>query len=1334
MKIWRIFKKTILRMTIAISIIIALLAILQWQTHLVTKTAKAYLDHALKGKATISYSNISGTLINNIEIKNLKIISKSGLTVSVAYLRLSYRLWPLLKNKVEISRAIIDRLQVELPAEKSSQTETPFSADSLLAYLQKHYLPKQLLGNLPSFDLKNFHLTTSFFQVKNRPLTFTNIRLDLAHLRVEPNAIFLMLTDMSGYWQEQNLQLASLSFVLKGDPSGITLDQGELRSAKSTVSFNILLDPTSGFNINFNRFHVDVNEFIPNDKNFFVKNGIVKGRLSLSGMPVHFGVQGQIQARFDQRTIRKFEFDMRYNRGEVFLNRLVVQSNIGIINAQGYWNRQRRIIGSLRFAAINLNKIMPSLPVSRLNGALQVNASNLRLRHLSGFGSLKLYNSLLDTIAIDSIRLKMTASNGFLKFIRPSFIQIDDSSRFYLTGTMAPNQRIDFSLLTFDNRLNHLLRDLGGRNIYGKFDGRIHLYGPLANPNFSGNLTLPRLRYNGIRLDSLKFNIFIEGLAKERRGDGKFKIASGQIGNFPVDQVSFQLHSEENRVQIRDLQFISQKNYFKTSIAVLWSLDSMSVKAFPFQIQYENYWIKAQDTLLVTLNADEAQLEAWSFIGPDSSTLNIDGFYDFKLGDLQTFITLKKVQITPFEHVFKTNLGLSGILNGYAEILTPFTDPNFEVDLQLRQLKIHKVPLGDLTSRWRYAHDQLSIDSLILKYRKSLIQAQGALNLHMAQSGLNFIEHTQARFTLNWNRLNIHSYAKLFKDLHRLQGYSSGKLEINGQVNDPVIRADIRLNRFAVNRFKGDSLRLSARYEKDRFWLDHFSVLLDSSHIKAKGWQKYHLALSGSQDNILDEPFELHLFSRDNQLLFLGNLNDVVESIQGPYLIDLKLGGTPAKPSVLDGTIRLENGAILLSMIRDPIKKVYFKGKIKNSVLNIEQCSAQSREEKDFWQKAWAFVTSFLPWGKPKIKEGTMVVNGAIDFSDLSRPFVDLSVKLNQFYADYFIQNISAVVSSDNLTIQGRDTILVQGDLYIPKGVFEVDLNQIARNVYLSEGVSTPEPPYIALNLHLQIPGNFVVTSSPLDLKNNFKLNFMGDLQVTMQPPSTEPRIQGHLEATDGKYASWNQNFVVETATIDFKNNPTINPDINFKAFKILGNKTFELSMNGDLNNLHQEIRVLENGQELNLSYLDKIALLTLGADISTLQSNADSTLRNVGENIATTSILTAVERGAEHFTGLDKVEISSNKSLIDLNRLRLNNGLSDASIAFGKYLTSDLYVEYRTQFGSSIPAPRLSWDAGNRIGLQYRINRYWSLDSYYEKTERGNTRIKFGLKWEYSF
>ena len=143
------------------------------------------------------------------------------------------------------------------------------------------------------------------------------------------------------------------------------------------------------------------------------------------------------------------------------------------------------------------------------------------------------------------------------------------------------------------------------------------------------------------------------------------------------------------------------------------------------------------------------------------------------------------------------------------------------------------------------------------------------------------------------------------------------------------------------------------------------------------------------------------------------------------------------------------------------------------------------------------------------------------------------------------------------------------------------------------------------------------------------------------------------------------------------------------------------------------------------MSPRDKIAMLTLGTDVQQLAANTDSTIINVGSQVATTSLLTAVERSAEQYTGLDRVQISSTDNILDLNKMRLNNGLKDASISLGKYLTTDLYVEYRTKF---------NWDAGNHIGLQYRINKHWNLDSYYEKTLQGNNKVQVGLNWEYSF
>lgn len=240
--------------------------------------------------------------------------------------------------------------------------------------------------------------------------------------------------------------------------------------------------------------------------------------------------------------------------------------------------------------------------------------------------------------------------------------------------------------------------------------------------------------------------------------------------------------------------------------------------------------------------------------------------------------------------------------------------------------------MGRLTSKFRYADESLSIDSLSLTNGSALIDANGSFALHIGEKEFNLLQNTTANLEFKWNNISLKPYKELFDGLHRLQGVTSGRVRVTGAVEHPKIWSRMVLDRFRVDEFSGDSLRAQLHYSDGYVHLDSFTVVLDSSTFHATGWQKFDLNLANMQDDILQEPFRLHVWSLDDQLMFLGNLNETVESIQGPYNIDLLLTGTPAKPAVQEGTISLTDGQILLSMIRDPIKNVQFEATIQNSL------------------------------------------------------------------------------------------------------------------------------------------------------------------------------------------------------------------------------------------------------------------------------------------------------------------------------------------------------------------------------------------------------------------
>ena len=420
-----------------------------------------------------------------------------------------------------------------------------------------------------------------------------------------------------------------------------------------------------------------------------------------------------------------------------------------------------------------------------------------------------------------------------------------------------------------------------------------------------------------------------------------------------------------------------------------------------------------------------------------------------------------------------------------------------------------------------------------------------------------------------------------------------------------------------------------------------------------------------------------------------------------------------------------------LSRIRNPITDLSIDARIDSSKLVFNALSGYSKKESDFWDDVIGVVDRLFRTLRGETRrEGGLNGEGYILLDDLKHPQINLSLDAYKLYLDYFVENTDMVITTDNLHVFGRDTIAIEGNVTIEEGNYIVDLDKVKKNIYLANSEVKENRP-ITWNLDIIIPGNFNISSSDLDLLNNFKFEIMGDLRTIQEADEPTSNLTGHLEIISGKYGSWGQNFGIKTGTLDFTDPNVINPEINISAEKRTGDYIVEINLTGSLNELVQQVQVKDiNGNYLtNLSDQEILSLVSLGT--------IDFNVANAGGHLIGTSVETALERGAETLTGLDKVDISSSKggNLIDLQTMKLNEGLKDASVSLGKYLTSDLYVEYTGVFGANaVPAPTVTWQPGNQFGIQYRINKNWSVNSYYLRTQRGNDIYNVSLAWKISF
>ena len=58
---------------------------------------------------------------------------------------------------------------------------------------------------------------------------------------------------------------------------------------------------------------------------------------------------------------------------------------------------------------------------------------------------------------------------------------------------------------------------------------------------------------------------------------------------------------------------------------------------------------------------------------------------------------------------------------------------------------------------------------------------------------------------------------------------------------------------------------------------------------------------------------------------------------------------------------------------------------------------------------------------------------------------MNINVKLDKFYADYHYMNAKVLLSSNNISVQGRDTLLLRGVIDLNEATIYVDLNEISK-------------------------------------------------------------------------------------------------------------------------------------------------------------------------------------------------------------------------------------------------------------------------------------------------
>jgi len=673
-------------------------------------------------------------------------------------------------------------------------------------------------------------------------------------------------------------------------------------------------------------------------------------------------------------------------------------------------------------------------------------------------------------------------------------------------------------------------------------------------------------------------------------------------------------------------------------------------------------------------------------------------------------------------------------------------DPANALTVAISGLKLDEHSLGDLSGELKFVNKHLSLKNLRFGSDSSFVEINGDILIpkNRLSPAILWQPENEIRLRFAASGFQIGRYAFLFKVNYPLQGILDGRFNISGTVENPSGRFQFRGEAGQVRDYRFSAFDLRGEFTQNLFRLNPSVINFQHTRFNITGSKKITWNWKHPANSFENKGIDFHVAVREDSLNFLGVINPEIDRIIGKIDIAADIQGTTDHPIIQKGDISITNGKLYLTKIENPIRDFVLEAHIDHRRLLIDRLEGKSPKSavrhgiiRRIFNFPFKMVRKIFVHKKP---EGKIKGEGWVDLSEVWRPRLNLTLSLKEVYLNYFIENTELVLSSPRVTISGQDTIWIAGNILVNEGDVEMDFSESEKNLLLSKSTRA-NPPFIAYRLELDLPGHFFARSK--SQFNRFDVQMNGRLRMVRKPRS-HWETSGFLEIEKGKYFLQVEDFQIKSGKIEFVN-PEELPRINIYAQKRKFGLIFDLSVQGKLDNPSKKIKIRDAKTNNELVYhdvKDQMALLTFGVTFKELGNQTESILLRKGEEVLAQNLINQIESEARHFVGLDQIRMEKgDNDESEFRDVRLSQATDVSYLALGKYLSSNVYLEYRTRMVGSdlpgfanIPAPNFSWQPGNEVYLQYRINRNWFISTLYKRTLLGNDKVKFDVSWNIAF
>lgn len=1321
----RRIKKILIILLLIVILPVLTFIVLYRFTPVVDQGVEKLINHFSGENLEIRFARLSGNLLGTLRIEDLMIRIGPD-TIRIPQTDLDYDLLDIVGGRYFVERAYITE-PLAVFHQKPPDTTASTAIDSLVA---------AIVTSLPAIRLDQVVLENGAFRYITDQSTqiIENINIDITGQALN-NKIVLQPRYARAYWKNRDIPLRNLSFKLIGSKSRVTLNQFQAKLDDIDVIGNGEVEFEPEFRILMFLDTTTVNrDFIAKfSDDLPFKKGFMRVYSTYIGTVEAFSGEIYVDGQMDDINFKRFF--ARYSRSDRGFNfdELQLRSNVGDADGSAFLSRRFPNQIDLQARQLDLRRLGVSRDTMLVSGIADLNFENWRWETLKASGTVGLDNFQYGNIKVDSVLSRIRIQDQSVTVLPSTFVKLGPGAKIAVQGHLTADQQIGLTISSGVMNLDTLFSRLGLPMVGGSGQISLTTSGPVRDPSIKGRVDADSITVGQAVFYALHGDYDVGQVVGKRLGEFNLETATSYIGDVFLTSGELNLKFNGNDIRLEPISFYSEDNAIVNRGLVSFVDGGVKVDISEFLVRYDTYRVNNKGALRFSYINDSLKIDQFSLVAGDQGELEIEGFFAAK-EESALGATVANFPLLPLnQYIYWEGHSIAGNLNADAQFLGRLDNPEVNLFVDISDLNIDENRIGALDGDFTLADSIFSINYFNFERDSaSFLTINGRVDIQLVgRDSLARLDDTPLDLNIVVENLRIEDYLFFYRSTYPVAGKLSGRLDLVGTIGDPIGNLELTGNDFRYADYVFPELQLNDTWiQKTGIELRNAKVNFLDTEIQIRAEKPFDWSMENPQVIYEDKRFSLQARIDEDSLNFLNALNPELDRLIGKINADIALDGEWDNPVLQRADINIRNGTLFLSRLENGIGDLDISANMNGNVLQftrIKGVSPRVHQPKNFLQ---SWFTKLQRTFIRKEPSGQIDGRGSIDFTDLSRPKLDFTVSANKAYFNYFLENVEVVASTDRLRVTGRDTIAIDGEVLVRWGDMEVDFVESEKNLLLTTTVRE-KPPYLKYNLDVTILPDFHVRSA--DQLNDFNLTIGGELSVIQEPRSLL-EIFGVLQISDGKYAVQGEEFNIENGTINFVN-PKELPDINLYAVAVKhidavedsrNPLTFELQVTGNVDEPDKKITIRDaSGTVVFPDVKDQMALLLLGVPFSEL-GNAGFLTK--GGEIVTQALVNRIEKEARSFTGLDEVRVDNANSFFNS---RLNQ---QSTISFGKYLTSNLYLEYKSQLAGQVPTPQLSWEAGNQISLQYRLNRGLYLSTLLKKTEEGNEKVKFDISWQFDF